>query len=418
MTDNPQIHVYLNGQPVQLNLKYDPPVFYQPESETGYLSRDINGLPLQVGTHQSLVVLTVTGDTIFNELVSLTDRRQTLIFMGRFRDLSTATTPTKRVLYLNDEEANPVEGRTVARYVHAMPDLDSLDVYFSSKIASAPDLRIGYGNATPYTELPANVSGLVVTAAGDTNEVIMRIDQAFGLTGLFSTVVIRGGNAPHGNEPTPTTVVLNDRPIGLPIFSITSIFVQFVNGSRDSTLSLLPKGVIDERARVVMNGIEKVRCLPPRVSSPFWSITPVYHGRADWSFGYDCPDMRTPDSVYKFFAQLESLKRYNIVAMQANKLFQPDVFTHLLLLDTTSSPSDSRFGRVRFVNLSPDADVQVEGTTLDQGEVLFRDYGVGMRTLQVNGTPVSFEVDPDRPATVWFHAATQNVALPYSVTHD
>jgi hypothetical protein len=423
MADQQQVYVYLNGTLVQPDLKYNPPITYTPSINQGYITTFSSGAPLPIGSNQKLVVLSSAGDTLLKQTIALSDQRQTMIIIGRGRQRFGTTQVPARALMLDDQIASPIDGKTIARYVHAMPDLDSLDVYFSDSIRGRkPDITLGYGDVTSYLELPAGVAGLLVTASGDSNNVVMRINKSFGLTGLFGTVVIRGSTDPQGNEPLPSPVVLSDRELGPAIFSITSIFVKFVNGSRETTLTLNAKGGIDQGIRWDINGQEKVTCLPSNKTSEAWSITKTFHGNAKWYFAPACQFSPTLAYVDSFNAAFDDLKRYSLVAIQTNKLNTPDAWDHMVILDTMSSPHGSTHGRVRFVNLSPDATVTIEtpsgNKTLAQREILYVDYPVGSHSFVTNGKTVSFVVGADDPKTVWFSAATASDVLPYNVSQD
>jgi hypothetical protein len=424
MADQQQVDVFLNGTLVQPDLKYNPPITYTPAINQGYISTFLSGAPLPIGSEQKLVVLSTEGDTLLKQSIALSDRRQTMILIGRGRPrLSGASTPAK-ALMLDDQIASPVDGKTIARYVHAMPDLDTLDVYFAnSATGRTPDVKIGYGEVTDYLELPAGVGGLLVTESGDTNNVVMKISQAFGLTGLFGTVVIRGSSDAHGTEPLPSPVVLSDRELGPALFSITSIFVRLVNGGREIPLSLFPKGGIDDGPRIDVAGQEKVFCIPRNGASEYWSITNTFHGDANWYFGTDCDDVLNDTFyVHNYHEKLTDLRRYTMAAVITSKLgVTPVTWDHLTILDTMSSPSGSTHGRVRFVNLSPDGAVTIltptGNRTLQQGDIIYVDYPVG-QPITAGGKTLTVTAVADDPKTVWFSAATTTDAVPYHVTED
>lgn len=425
MADQQQINVYINGSLVQQDLKYNPPITYTPAVNVGYITTFASGSPLPIGSNQKLVILSTAGDTLLKQTIALSDKRQTMILIGRGRQRFGASAVPASALMLDDQLASPVDGKTIARYVHAMPDLDSLDVYFSnSALGKKPNVRLAYGDITNYLELPAGVDGLLVTEGGDTTNVIMRINQAFGLTGLFGTVVIRGSTDPQGHEPLPSPVVLSDRELGTAVFSITSIFLRFVNGARESTLSLYTQGGADALIRNNAPGQETVLCIPPDSSSGYWSITKLFHGDADWFFGstQSC-DRNDVNFFHKYHENLQDMQRYTMAAMQTSKLgVTPVTWDHKTILDTMGSPKGSTHGRVRFVNLSPDATVTIEtptgSRTLTQGQIEYVDYPVGTRSFVTNGKTVTFQVGADDPKTVWFSAATASDPLPYQVSGD
>ncbi len=420
MADQQQVDVYLNGSLVQQDLKYNPPITYTPAINIGYITTFASGAPLPIGSNQRLVILSSAGDTLLKQVIALSDRRQTMILIGRGRQRFGTMPVPANALMLDDQSGSAVDGKTIARYVHAMPDLAKLDVYFSDSVrGKQPNVTLNYGDVTGYLELPAGVGGLLITAGGDSNNVIMRINQAFGLTGLFGTVVIRGSTDPQGTEPLPSPVVLSDRELGTAVFSITSIFVRFVNGARETTLSLNAQGGIDQGIRWDINGQDKVRCIAPNKSTEFWSITKTFHGNAKWFFAPACEHSPTLLYVDSFSLNLDDLTRYTMAAMQTSKLnVTPQTWDHLVILDTMGSPKGSSHGRVRFVNLSPDAQVTIGTKTLGQGEMVYMDYPVGTQTIVTNGKTINIQVEADNPQTVWFSAATASDPLPYHISED
>jgi hypothetical protein len=421
MADQHQVNLFLNGKLVQEGLVYDPAVTYRPPVDptyVGYITQFADSTLLPIGSGQNLVITSMNGDTLLKKTISLSDGRQSMILIGRARQRLGRPLAPPDILMLDDESATPIDGQTVARYVHAMPDLDSLDVYFSRTISGTP-LRIKYGQVTDY-RLVQNADGLTVTEAGDTSNVIIRIEQPFELKGLLGTVVIRGSTDAQGDEPIAAPVVLADGGLGAAIFDITSIYVRFVNGGRDIPLSLQPKGTIDKGPRNDIAGQEKVFCIEPGASSEYWSITPFFHGTAKWHFGNMCPRIDS-NFAYSFDQTLEKLKRYTIAAMLTSKLGQPDVWSHMTILDTLNSPVGTTHGRIRFVNLSPDATVTIltpsGNRSLQQGETLYMDYPVG-QPITAGGKTLSVTAVADDPQTVWFTAATSTDPQPYNVSED
>jgi hypothetical protein len=420
MADEPVIKVLINGRTVYDALQYSD------QKQYNGLYSDGSQLPL--GGGQSLAVLDRNNDTILKTFIDLSDRPQTLIIAGRARQRVNLTPAPPRAIMLEDEGTGS-SGTALVRFVHAMPDLDSIDIYFTSDyLTIEPHEKLAYGEVTERKSLSL-VNGLVVTKSGDKNEVVMLIQKA-GLPippTFFGTTVIRGTTDPHGpDEPLPSPVVLWDIDNGLTLFSIESIFVRFFNGTRDSALSLLPKGSIDAGPRDDVNGQLAVMCIQPDSASTYFSITPLFHGTADWHFAAACPpqDWKTIYRPFIFRATLQK-KRYTIAAMHRNKRGEADtLLTHMLLEDTLSTPKDKNFGTVRFVNLSPDADVTIrmpDNSTrvLRQGETpIVAYYPNGAQSFTTNGKQVNFTVAADDPKTVWFSAATNSDPLPYNVTSD
>ena len=445
MADQRFVNLYINNKLVQRALPYDPAVTYHPPTDpsyVGYITQFADSTLLPIGSNQRVVITSLDGDTLLTDRISLSDRRQTMIIIGRERQRFGQPPTPPDVIMLDDQSTSPVDNETVARYVHAMPDLMSLDIYFSKDITGRTPLRLSYGEVTPYRLIKdtlresdgtykrdqngnfvfAPVDGLTVTEGGNPDNVIIKVEQPFELKGLLGTVVIRGATDAQGNEPIAAPVVLADGGQGTAIFDITSIFVRFINGTREEPLSLQPKGSIDTGPRNDMAGQDKVKCIPTGAISEYWSISPFFHGTADWHFGNSCP-LVDINHAYKFRDTLQQLQRYTIAAMVTSKLNSLDTtYSHLRILDTMSSPIASTHGRVRFVNLSPDATVTIatpQGTrNLAQGEILYVDYPVGQQSFQSNGKTITFEAKADDPQSVWFNAATAGDPLPYLVSED
>ena len=134
--------------------------------------------------------LQALGPLTRGESRTLVDQRQSLLYMGRYHGTQAQHT---KVLYLLDQVRARDTGKTLARFVDAVSDLDTIDTYFSkyAKVsggALAPDLRIGYGQISDsagantgtgrsphdYMLVPRSTDGLRVTIKGDTSGKVLK----------------------------------------------------------------------------------------------------------------------------------------------------------------------------------------------------------------------------------------------------
>src|SRR5947209_2695016 len=148
MPDIPRITVFINGKVVVENYFYNPP------STSLYLSSYKNGSPLPSGDSILFVVSSDAAgkDVLISQKVSLNFHRQTIIAMGRGHIKPPQV--TARILWLDDESDQWTDQtHAFVRFVNAVPDLDSIDVYFKKQAIGKPNLTLKYGHASAHIPL-------------------------------------------------------------------------------------------------------------------------------------------------------------------------------------------------------------------------------------------------------------------------
>ncbi len=418
-----------------------------------------DGSPLEPGRHHIVVLNPIAPtDTLIREDRILSDERQSLIYIGRY-DGTPAERP--RAVYLRDQLRSVGTIHTYARFVDGVSDLDTLDTYFSkyAKLSStsvlAPDLRMGYGtisdkngtgagtglSAEDYLIIPSSSDGLRVTRKADTTApgTILTIPYWNPSIHLLATIIVRGEIKAICTEPTVAVLALTDGEQGVGNFSFNdnSYGVRFVNASRHDSLSLLADGVYDRATGsigIARNNIPQqatVLQVPRDTITDYWPLTLTYHGTPDF---YTSPTINQTDTVHR----LDTAKRgssliasangrYMIIGTETKPLGSSGDDSALVLLDTTCVPLDAAFGRVRFVNASPDHSVQFtfagKSFSLNRNDVAYWDAPIAAaeQPIPISASSSTFTIGTkwvhDYPATVIFMPATATNPYPYSVVY-
>ncbi len=457
VSNSPLLLVYVDGQLFD-SAWFDVATKYYDANHNhtfGYRSTFLsNGFPLRAGAHHVVAIDANTRDSVVKWDGILYDHAQSLIYIGKING-STAQTP--RLLYLDDALRSPA-GPSFARFVHAVPDIQGsnaagLDVYFSSTPTATPDIRIGFGHIShaphgdngtglspdDYIQFPPSVPGLLIMPIGDidTNDEIVSFPHALPTNGFLATIVIRGETSPVGNEPSASTIVLNDQWPGNFAYEIKSIGVRLVNATRFDSLSLLISNPTDQDPTVQRTTTntpyptqEKVTLIPPDSVSDYMGLgteAPYYN----FWFG------SKPDQAYDLFhfttnqqdtvtpviiPPLLTNMRYSFVAIDTIPNDPANTGIGLLeLFDTVSSPSDPGMGRIRFVNTTADyvANFTFEGRPFNmaQRDVAYADAPAGNYTFQVNGSStIHFTVQSSRPTTIFFMPPVAGNPVPYRIS--
>ena len=447
VTNTSELDVYIDG-------KLFDRALYQIENYTnppfGYRNTFISdGSALVAGVHQLTVVRPgTTPDTLLTESRTLVDQRQSLLYMGRYHGTSAQRT---KVLYLLDQVRARDTGKTLARFVDAVSDLDTIDTYFSkyAKVsggALAPDLRIGYGQISDsagsntgtgrsphdYMLVPRSTDGLRVTIKGDTSGSgsILTIPYWFQGSGFLATIITRGESKPIGQEATVSTIVLEDgeQGYGNYTFNNQSYGVRLVNATRWDSVSLLVKGLRDGGIRTDVPSQSVVLNVHRQIITGYWPLTVLYHGIADFYLS-QIPNMSTVLPAAHVRDTSGANARYLFVAMDTAANGAPMTDAKLLIVpDTLTVPADNAFGRVRFVDACPDHAVSftIDGKpiTMHQGDVTILDVHRMSYTVPIqDGTgSSSFTIDaaswdPGYPVTVVLMASHGTVGTPFGVVY-
>lgn len=418
-----------------------------------------DGAPLRAGQHHVVAIDPGTHDSVVWDGV-LYEHWQSLVYLGKQHG-----TPGQalRVLYLNDalRAANPT-GATYARFIHAVPDIlgdtGSLDVYFADTVkriagVAEPDIRIRFGHishrnpggtatddgtglsADDYLQFPSNVPGLLILPVGDTvlSHAILSSQYPASFTGFLLTVVIRGETMPVGEEPVASTLLLEDVYQASYLYNVQSFAVRLVNASRYPNLSLLIKGSSDAapRAGVPVGGGRGVLNLGVDSVGTYIPLNPTYDGYADYWYSSavnaKSDQEYAADSVLHFVRVNSANERFTYIAIDKipHNSGTPQVDS-IILLDTTSAPSDPAMARVRLVNTSPDytANFSLGGMnfSMKQRDVRFADIPIGSSSFTVtddNSHSATVNLnDPTnkQPITIFFMPSVAGNPIPYRVS--
>lgn len=101
-------------------------------------------------------------------------------------------------LLVQDTSEVPSDGKAMVRFVHLSPDAASLDVAFDGQ-DDALFTDQAFKEGSPFKEVPADVTGFDVRAAGN-NDALLTVDDLHLKAGKYYTIITRGyKNPPQGN---------------------------------------------------------------------------------------------------------------------------------------------------------------------------------------------------------------------------
>ena len=419
MPDMPVITVFVNGKVFVQNYSYDPP------TTDLYLMTYKDGTPLLTGDSELFVVTSDAAgkDTLVTGKILINFNRQTIIVMGRGH-IKAPMKKTALILRLDDQADQPNSTQTLIRFVNAVPDLDSLDIYFKGDATGIPDATLHYGKAYPHLAL-MNIQGITVTEAGHPNNIIFSFPKgSLFPPGIYVTAIIRGESKPLGNDFTAAPLVISDIVPGVYLYSFKTFYIRFVNASRSLRLSLLIKGTQDSFLRGdYPNQENTLDNVSPDTVSGYLPLTPTTN--ANSIFWYSNKNLPFPnkDTILRFQAPFTFVEdhEYSIIAVEKTKFGDTGrALDDMVLIDTMSNPASANFGRIRLVNLSPDhpsgITVTVNGQTdtMNQKDVLFFDMPVGSQTITLkdgSATNIqSFTVLPATPISVYIMPEITTVA--------
>jgi hypothetical protein len=420
------------------------------EGRFAYRSKFVSGGVIREGTHH-IVAISPSNPRVplVDTVLHFNPKRQTVIFMGK----QGATETPARALYLDDATRGRDETRSLARFVHTVTDLDTLDIYFSSTVKHdangrpKPDLRIGYGQVSSedgsghgtgvspsdYFVVPLNGTGLLITAAHDTSNVIFVTEYGFNSQGFFATVVVRGETKPIGKEPVVSSTVLADgtETPGPFVFSTTTFAVRLVNATHEPRLSLSVQGNFDAGPRHNVSLQEHVKFIQPDSVSLYWPLTPLYHGSAKYFLSMADTGKLITDSPWLIMTSMMQFNakvntRYTFVAIDTSVSGSSTHRYGIVPLVDTMSLAGAGKTRVRFFNASADhiANFTFGGKSfiLRQGQWGITDAPLG--TYDVTATDgtasgtMHFTLDSQLPMTIVILPEKGSLPFPVAVAHN
>ncbi len=428
MPDMPVITVFINGKVCVQDFPYNLPLTF------GYITQYHDGTPL-VASDSTLVVVTSDAsgkDTVARGRISINFNRQTLVVMGRGH-IKSPQPETSLLARLDDEAEQKDPNKTLIRFLHAIPDLPALDIYYSGDATGKPDTTIQYGVVNRHF-VRDKVQGITVTESGNPKNVIFSFPHSFIFpNGFFITIIIRGEVKPIGMDFTVSPLILSDEAIGNSILELKTFEVRLVNATRDTqslwirSTTVAPENVLNPRGSNL--GVanypnqERMLNLPPKMTS---EVIPLNMGLNYSTTFWFAKNNNISDTSLSFIDMAQNDGRYSKIAVEEN-LFNSGTTkppSHLSLADTMSYPVGD-FGRVRVINLSPDhqsVTITIGGknATLNFKEVQFFDVPMGSQMIQIKdgsatgsqaftvlrARPMSIYILPETSATPTFPIAT------------
>lgn len=423
MPDMPVITVLVNGKAVVKNYAYDPS-----SDSCLYKSNYLDGTPLPSGDSVLFQVSSDAGGSniLVSKKLPLNFQRQTIIVMGR-GIIKSPQRITARIIRMEEQTSDIT--KSLIRFVNAIPDLDSLDVFFKGDTAGkplgVPDLTLHYGEATPHLPL-GNITGLTVTEAGHPDNIIFSVPYALGgVPGFFATVLVRGETKPICTDFTAAPILYSDEECGNYLIIFKTFAVRQINATRSSNLSLWIRSTTlaekDKYPRGSELGVadypnqQKVKGIPAGTVSDYIPLNIALNSSTEFFFAKD--NKMTSDTI-GWIDLANANIRYSKIAVEENPFgTSGKKISHLNLPDTMCNVAGN-FGRVRVINLSPDhtsVSVTLAGRTVSmvQKQVEFFDVpltnsnivltdGSTTKTYSIPASgiePISVYILPEQSAT-------------------
>ncbi len=404
MPDQDLITVWLNGRAFKKDYPYDLP------NDFGYSTQFADGGGLGIGKTKITVTSDAAGrDTIFVDSANLTLNRETIIIVGRAKTKLASERNTKKALLLDDEHY-PHDENTWIRFIHAIPDLPSLDINWdSTAVPNAKDIPYR-GDTYKYFNLTEN-KRLLITEAGKPQNVVVLFPYKLPSTGFVLTAIIRGRTSPVGKEHTASALLLTDAESGVSILSVKTFGLRLMNCSRSEKLSLFVRGSKENDIRSNYPQQQNtVMDIPSDSLSNYFALNPLLNSTSTYYFS------KTRDvilgNILDSVTQTAAIdQRFTFVTIEKIPFGQSgSALDHLVLLDTMTCPSDTNVTRVRMIMATPDhASITVTFGTktilMTNKQVVYFDVPVGIKQLQLSdgasNRTVSVTVKGGRPMSIY-----------------
>lgn len=186
--------VYFNGERFTNNLVYATSFPGSGMNMTGSAATS-DYLALTPGPHKVEFIIPVAGTV--NPLTKIFETTQNFNGNEKQTLYVTDTAAATVAFTLSDEAATPDSGKYKLRFINAVPNLLSADLYKGANSAAAVLIQadVKYATGTPYFELPSGTDSFFVrpTGAPITTVPIVRRGFALGSQRVFS-MVARGYN--------------------------------------------------------------------------------------------------------------------------------------------------------------------------------------------------------------------------------
>jgi hypothetical protein len=427
MPDQDNITIWLNGKVFQKNYTYDPP------NDFGYYTTFADGSPLTIGTMKVTITADAAGkDTLIADTSITFDlHKQSLIIIGRAHSFPWEAN-SKKIILLNDEIQHQDNNLTFVRFVHAIPDLPALDVFWTPD--SIVDATARYGVPTEYFMI-SNLKQLHITEAGNPANVIVDFNSPTAFNGFVITALIRGRTSPIDHERQASGLFLSDVTYSY-INNLQTFGIRLMNATRNrSKLSVgIQAASFGDTIRFNYPRQDAtVIDIPTSTLSGYLFLRPEYNGNTilqNKTTYFFCADHVArpafPDSLDHFQQTINADERYTFVAVDTIRLSKhiDGKLDHLILRDTLSPSADPAVNRVRIIHVNPDHEstlVTIGSTTRNMGfkGVTVLDVPVGQTTLELkDGTAsktIPITVDPGRPISIYLLPDTDAETFPVKI---
>ncbi len=428
MADQDNITIWLNGKVFQKDYSYTLSA-----NDFGYLSQFLDGSPLTIGETRVTVTADAAGkDTLIADTSMTFDlHKQSLIVIGRAHTFPNEPN-TKKILLLNDELVKPVDTATFVRFIHAIPDLPALDIYWSGN--TTPDATVQYGQINGYSMI-TNLKKLTITEAGNPQNEIVTFNSPQIINGFVFTALIRGRTKPVDHEHVASAVFLSDVASGF-LNNLQTFGIRLMNAARNRPkLSLLIQTAASlDTIRHWFPHQNVVLDIGKDSLSDYMGLRPELNGNTNdktsttyfFSPNYVYrPDL--PDTLDHFQQVAAADERYTFVAVDTIPLSKhiDGNLDHLILRDTISPTLNPAINRVRIIHVNPDHPngllVKVGNTTRSMGfkGVAYMEVPTGSQSLELNdGTSsktIPISVVSGRPMSIYLLPDTDAGTYPVKI---
>ncbi|HET9136800.1 MAG TPA: DUF4397 domain-containing protein [Candidatus Kapabacteria bacterium] len=427
MSDQDNITIWLNGKVFKKSYSYDPP------DDFGYYATFADDSPLTTGTMMVTITADEAGkDTLIADTAITFDlHKQSLIIIGRAHTLP-GEPNSKKIILLNDEVQSQDNNFTLVRFVHAIPDLPALDIFWTPD--SIVDATARYGVPTEYFMI-TNLKQLHITEAGNPANVIVDFNSPTAFNGFVITALIRGRTQPIDHERQASALFLSDVTFSY-INNLQTFGIRLMNASRNR-----PKLSVGIQAASFGDTIRfnyprqdvTLLDIPNGTLTGYLFLRPEYNGNTiaqNKTTYFFCTDHVArpafPDSLDHFSQTANPDERYTFVAVDTIPLSKhiDGKLDHLIIRDTLAPSTDPLINRVRIIHVNPDHTstlVTIGATARNMGfkGVTVLDVPVGQTNLELkDGTAIKtipITVGSGRPISIYILPDTDSETFPVKI---
>ena len=269
------------------------------------------------------------------------------------------------------------------------------------------------------------LKGLTVTISGQPDNVLFSTPTPFAASGFLVTAIIRGSAEPCGSEPVPAPLVLTDVEGGKVVVDLSVWGARFVNATKSTTLSLTatnaPPKPIDPRTNIPGQAGKVLNILPDTVTE-YFGASIAFFGNTRWFFSR----LDRFDTVFGVQHKALVNERWTFIAFE-DPTDLVDGIGGIVIKDTMACVPEA-FGKVRVVNLSPEAGPvtvtvgSAPAMSLAQGQLALTTQAAGSKQVTIsNGTLTqvhTVNLPPARPISIYILPAKPGESFPITIGAD